>query len=106
MTTITLEEADPSDRPLSKNYCFYHCNADSGNRQQVLYQNIIKLADVSHRPLYFSVSHAICTAELADDGKLGFRFTPANELEEIDIGPGDRPRPMYISQKLQTEAKS
>ena len=28
------------------------------------------------------------------NGKLGHGFTLADELEEIDIGSGDRPRPM------------
>ena len=35
-----------------------------------------------------------------DDKKLGFGFTSADELEEIDIGPGDKPRPTFISKKL------
>jgi hypothetical protein len=37
---------------------------------------------------------------LTDDGKLGYGFTSANELEEIDIGLGDKPRPTFISKKL------
>jgi len=48
----------------------------------------------------------ICSSELEEDDKLGFGFTPADELAEIDIGPGDRPRPTYISKKLEPEAKS
>ena len=32
------------------------------------------------------------------DGKLGHVFTSADELEEIDIGSGDRPRPTYKCQ--------
>ena len=39
------------------------------------------------------------------DGKLGHSFTSADELEEVDIGPGDRPRPTYISAKLDPEYK-
>ena len=39
------------------------------------------------------------------DGKLGHGFTSADELEEIDIGPGDRPRPTYVSAKLDPEYK-
>ena len=39
------------------------------------------------------------------DGKLGHGFTSADELEEIDIGPRDRPRPTYISTKLNLEYK-
>ena len=39
------------------------------------------------------------------DGKLGHGFMPADELEEIDIGSGDRPRLMYVSAKLDPEYK-
>ena len=39
------------------------------------------------------------------DGKLGYGFTSADELEEIDIGSRDRPRPTYISTKLDLEYK-
>ena len=39
------------------------------------------------------------------DGKLEYSFTSADELEEIDIGPGDRSRPTYISAKLDPEYK-
>jgi hypothetical protein len=37
---------------------------------------------------------------LIDDGKLGYGFTSADELEEVDIGPGDKPRQPFISKKL------
>ena len=39
-------------------------------------------------------------ADFSDDGKLGYGFTSADDLEEIDIGPGDKPRPAFISRKL------
>ena len=39
------------------------------------------------------------------DGKLGHGFMSADALEEVDIGPGDRPRPMYVSAKLDPEYK-
>ena len=39
------------------------------------------------------------------EGKLGHGFTSADELEEIDIGPGDRPRSTYVSAKLDPEYK-
>ena len=39
------------------------------------------------------------------DGKLGHGFTSAGELEEIDIGSGDRPRPTYVSTKSNPEYK-
>ena len=66
----------------------------------------MKSADVGHRPLYYFASFMICSFELEEDGKLGFGFTPADDLEEVDIGLGDRPRPTYISKKLELEAKS
>jgi hypothetical protein len=37
---------------------------------------------------------------LTDDGKLGYEFTSADELEEVDIGLQDKPRPTFISKKL------
>ena len=39
------------------------------------------------------------------NGKLGHSFTSADELEEIDIGPGDRSRPMYASAQLDIKYK-
>ena len=42
---------------------------------------------------------------LEDEGKLGHRFTSADALEEVDIGDGDRPRPTFISAKLDPEYK-
>jgi hypothetical protein len=38
-----------------------------------------------------------------DEGKLGYRFTSADELEEVDIGLRDKPRPTFISKKLNPE---
>ena len=40
-----------------------------------------------------------------DEGKLGHGFTSADALEEIDLGVGDRPRPTYVSAKLNPEYK-
>ena len=34
------------------------------------------------------------------NGKLGHGFTSADELNEIDPSPEDRPRPTYVSAKL------
>ena len=39
-----------------------------------------------------------------DDGKLGQGFTSADDLE-VDIGDGDRPRPTFISAKLDSKCK-
>ena len=33
--------------------------------------------------------------DLSDDGKLGYGFTSADDLEEVDIGPGDKLRHVY-----------
>jgi hypothetical protein len=41
----------------------------------------------------------------ADDGKLGQRFTSADDLVEVHIGDGDRPRPTFISAKLDSKCK-
>jgi hypothetical protein len=50
-----------------------------------------KVADLNDQPKLFpSHSLPICS-DLADDGKLGYGFTSADELEEVDIGPGDKP---------------
>jgi hypothetical protein len=38
-------------------------------------------------------------------GKLGQGFTSADLLEELNIGPGNRPRPTYVSAKLDPEYK-
>jgi hypothetical protein len=59
-----------------------------------------KAADLNNRPkLFLSHSLPICS-DLADDGKLGYGFTSTDELEEVDIGPGDKPRPTFLSKKL------
>jgi hypothetical protein len=39
-------------------------------------------------------------SDLPDDGKLGYKFMSIDELEEINIGPRDKPRPTFISKKL------
>ena len=41
----------------------------------------------------------------ADDGKLGHGFTSTDDLVEVDIGNGDRPRPTFISAKLDPQCK-
>ena len=38
--------------------------------------------------------------DFTGDGKLGYGFTSADDLEEVDIGPGDKPRPTFISKRL------
>jgi hypothetical protein len=59
-----------------------------------------KAADLNDRPkLFLSFSLSISSVDSTDDGKLGYGFTSADELEEVDIGPGDKPRPTFISKK-------
>ena len=43
--------------------------------------------------------------DVDDEGKLGQGFMSADELEEVDIGEGDKPRPTYISKRLCAESK-
>ena len=42
---------------------------------------------------------------LEDEGKLGHGVTSVDALEEGDIGDKDRPRPTFISAKLDPEYK-
>jgi hypothetical protein len=81
------KEARSGSRP------YINCNILSVNEYD-------KAADLNDLPkLFLSHSLPICS-NLADDGKLGFGFTSADELEEINIGPGNKPRPTFISKKL------
>jgi hypothetical protein len=58
-------------------------------------------ADLNDRPKFFLLSSlSIYSIDLTEDGKLGYGFTSADDLEEIDIGPGDKPRPTFVSKKL------
>jgi hypothetical protein len=58
-------------------------------------------ADLNDRPKFFLLSSfSIYSVDLTEEGKLGYSFTSADELEEIDIGPGDKPRPTFVSKKL------
>jgi hypothetical protein len=61
------------------------CNISSVNE----YDKAVDLNDRSK--LILSRSSSICS-DLADDGKLGYGFTSADDLEEVDIGLGDKPR--------------
>ena len=42
----------------------------------------------------------VFAADFSDDGKLGYGFMSADDLEEVDIGPGDTLRPTFISKNL------
>jgi hypothetical protein len=109
-------EADPCNRTqkielelfLSSKLHYYlvHKEARSSSRPcvnckeaQVNKKN--KSANPCDRPNPFT-SHplSICSVDLMDEGKLGYGFISTDELEEVDIGPGDKPRPTFISKKL------
>jgi hypothetical protein len=81
------KEACSSSRP------YINCKVLSVNEDN-------KVANLNDHPKLF-LSHylPICSA-LTGDRKLGYGFTLVDELEEIDIGPGDKPRPTFISKKL------
>jgi hypothetical protein len=72
---------------------YINCNVSSVNEYD-------KAADLSNRlKLFLSRSSSICN-DLADDGKLGYGFTSADELEEVNIGPRDKSWPTFISKKV------
>ncbi|KAK1660523.1 hypothetical protein QYE76_048682 [Lolium multiflorum] len=83
--------AGPRDRPR-------HC-------YEVLV--MIKMeADSSDRTVLSAPPALPFGVDLTGDGKLGYGFTSADELEEVDIGPGDKPRPTFISKKLDPQLRS
>jgi hypothetical protein len=66
-----------------------------------------KAADLNDRPkFFFSHSLSICSVDSTADEKLGYGFMSADELEEVDIGPGDKPRPTFISKKLPVSTRA
>jgi hypothetical protein len=115
--TKVIGEADPCDRPqkirigLFLSSILHYKEARSSSRlgvdcKEVQINEKNKSADPYDRPNPFtSYSLFICSIDLMDEGKLGYGFTSADELEEIDIGPGDKPRPTFISKKLSPELR-
>jgi hypothetical protein len=81
------KEARSSSRP------YINCKVSSVNEDN-------KAADLNDRPkLFLSHSLPICS-DFTGNRKLGYGFTSADELEEINIGPRDKPGPTFISKKL------
>jgi hypothetical protein len=72
---------------------YISCNVSSINEYD-------KVADLNDRPKLFLLYFLSICSDLADDGKLGYGFTSADELEEVDIAHRDKPRPTFISKKL------
>ena len=106
--------ADPCDRPQKRKNkdlvlgisCNSNREADSSNRQKpvCMISSVNaneQAADPGDQPKIF-LSHClfICNVDLTGDGKLGYGFTSADDLEEVDIGPGDKARPTFITKKL------
>jgi hypothetical protein len=84
----SYREARSSSRP------YFNCKISKINKG-------CKAADLNIRSEFFLLSSlSICSVDLTDDGKLGYGFTSADELEEVDIGTGDKPRPIFVSKKL------
>jgi hypothetical protein len=110
-------EADPCDRPqkirieLFFSSILHYKEARSSSRpgvdcKEVQINEKNKSAEPCDRPNPFtSYSLFICSIDLMDEGKLVYGFTSADELEEVDIGPGDKPRPTFISKKLSPELR-
>jgi hypothetical protein len=105
-------EADSCNRPQKIEFLMssisHSCYgmASAGSRPYSFCKNLNNngmrgMADLNDRPEFFLLSSfSICSIDLTEDGKLGYGFTSADELEEIDIGPEDKPRPTFISRKL------
>jgi hypothetical protein len=84
----SYKEARSSSQP------YINCNVSKINEDY-------KAADLKDLPkLFSSHSLSICSVDLTHDGKLGYGFTSADELEEVDIGLGDKPRPTFIRKEL------
>jgi hypothetical protein len=69
------------------------CNVSSVNEHD-------KVADLNDQSKLFLSHYLSICSDLVDDRKLGYGFTSADELEEVDIGLGDRPRPTFVSKML------
>jgi hypothetical protein len=96
-------EADSCNRPQKIKFLIssvlhsHYGMACADSRPYSFFQNLKDngkhgAADLNDRPKFFlPSSFSIYSIDLTDDGKLGYGFTSADELEEIDIGPGDKP---------------
>jgi hypothetical protein len=72
---------------------YINCDVSSVNEYD-------KAGDLNDRTkLFLSHSSSICSY-WADDGRRGYGSTSADELEEVNIGPGDKPWPTFVSKKL------
>jgi hypothetical protein len=87
-------KADPSDRPQKMKSddlvsSMPRSRSDARTRCKPSLSNAIKMgADSSNRPILLSSPYVlpVFSVDLTGDGKLGYGFTSADELEEVDIG--------------------
>jgi hypothetical protein len=110
-------EADSCNRPQKIEFLMtsvlHSCYgmASAGSRPSSFHKNLESngmrgSADLNDRSEFFLLSpFPIHSIDLTEDGKLGYGFTSADELEEIDIGPEDKPRPTFISRKLHSSLR-
>jgi hypothetical protein len=114
-------EADSRDRPQKIKYNLlmsstlhnrsYHRKARFDSRPYSFCKDLKDnerhgAADLDDRPKFFlSSSFSIYSVDLTDDGKLEYGFTSADELEEIDNGPRDKPWPTFVSKKLHSRLR-
>jgi hypothetical protein len=94
LMTGTLHNGNNYKGARSSSRPYINCKISRNNEDY-------RAADLNDQPkLCSSHSLSICSVDSTEDEKLGYKFTSANELEEVDIGPGDKPRPTFISKKL------
>jgi hypothetical protein len=119
--TKVTGEADPCDRSqkirseLFLSTMLHHYNDHKETRSSSRPYVDCKVAKINEKNKsagpcdwpnpFTSYSSFICSVDLMNEGKLGYGFTSADELEEIDIGPGDKPRPTFFSKKLNPELR-
>jgi hypothetical protein len=81
------KEARSSSRP------YINCNVSIINEYD-------KAADLNDRSKLFLPHSLSNCSDLANNEKLGYGFISVDELDEVDIGPGDKTRSTFISKKL------
>jgi hypothetical protein len=102
-------KADPSDRSKKIKRKSKIANDDetcSGSQSQshCKYSSINNNNEAvgpHDQPNFFqSYSSCVYNVDLQGDGKLGYGFTLVDKLEEVNIGPGDKLQPTFISKRL------
>jgi hypothetical protein len=72
----------------------------AGHTSIVKFQGLVKIIKrpilMFGRNFFHHILCPLAALTLQNDGKLGYGFTSTDELEEVDIGPWDKPRPTFI----------